>query len=79
MGERCAARGCGRFVARGTLWCRRHQDDAMLEDRGPPALDSDEAAERFRERLSAGDYRALLEPALWDVITAAGAERGMAN
>jgi len=50
-----------------------------FDDRGPPGNVPDEAAERFRERLSAGDYRALLEPALWEVITSAGADRGLAN
>ncbi len=42
-------------------------------------IDAGDSAERFRERLHAGDYRALLEPALWEVIAAAGAERGLAN
>jgi hypothetical protein len=52
----------------------------MLDDRGPPGTDERmEAADRFRERLSGGDYRALLEPSLWEVITAAGAERGLTH
>lgn len=80
MGTRCAAAGCGRFVARGAVHCRRHDGLENAGDRGPPAFDAfDDASERFRERLAGGDYRALLEPAVWEVISAAGAERGLAN
>ena len=79
MGQRCSAPGCGRFVAKGMHLCRRHQGESALEDRGPPQRDPDELAERFRERLRGGDYRALLEPALWEAIASAGAERGLAN
>lgn len=79
MGERCSAPGCGRFVARGTRLCRRHASDPAADDRGPPGFDAEDSAEIFRERLRAGDYRALLEPAVWEVIAAAGAERGLAN
>ena len=79
MGERCAAPGCGRFVARGTGYCRRHAAESSAEDRGPPASNEGERAELFRERVRAGDYRALLEPALWGVIATASADRGLAN
>ena len=79
MGKRCSAPGCGRFVAKGMHLCRRHQGENALDDRGPPHRDPDELAERFRERLRGGDYRALLEPALWEAIASAGAERGLAN
>ena len=79
MGQRCVAPGCGRFVARGTVWCRRHQGVDTLVDRGPPVDDVNDAADRFRERLGRGDYRALLEPALWEAISSAGAERGLTN
>ncbi len=41
--------------------------------------DEREAAALFRERLSRGDYRALLDPTVWEVIAAAGAEQGLAN
>jgi len=80
MGTRCVAAGCGRFVAREAVYCRRHEGVENAGDRGPPASDGlDDAGERFRERLAGGDYRALLEPAVWEVISAAGAERGLAN
>lgn len=78
MRKRCAASGCGRFVARGEEWCARHQE---LNDRGPP--DSDvpmtDSERCFQERLTAGDYRALFDPAVWSVITTAGADRGLAG
>lgn len=76
MGDRCVAPRCGRFVARGSIWCRRHQPADAPVDRGPPV---NEAADRFRERLGRGDYRALLDPALWEAIASAGAERGLTN
>ena len=76
MAQRCVAPGCGRFVARGTSWCREHQADDAPVDRGPPGND---AADRFRERLSRGDFRGLLDQALWEAIATAGAERGLAN
>jgi len=85
MGARCAAAGCGRFVARGTRWCERHRL-ADGDDRGPPGhwLEPGEDADPepgalFRERLTRGEYRALLDPELWAVITAAGTEQGLAS
>jgi hypothetical protein len=37
------------------------------------------ATERFRERLARGEYRALFEPPLGDVLTQAAAERPLVN
>jgi hypothetical protein len=85
MGARCAAAGCGRFVARGDAWCGRHRVVMSAGDRGPPDIEAPEFPDEsepgaiFRERLARGDYRSLLDPELWEVITAAGAERGLAN
>lgn len=78
MATRCAAAGCGRFVRQGERWCARHRQEE--DDRGPPDEGFDEnVASIFRERLAQGDYRALLDPALWEVIATAGAERGLAS
>jgi hypothetical protein len=66
-------------VGRGQQWCGRHRHGTDGDDRGPPLDDESEAGALFRERLARGDYRSLLDPALWEVITAAGAERGLAN
>jgi hypothetical protein len=49
------------------------------DDRGPPEFAEPESAALFRERLARGEYRLLLDPEMWEVITAAGAERGLAN
>jgi len=79
MGGRCAATGCGRFVARGERWCGRHHAGENGDDRGPPAVEEPEAGALFRERLARGDYRSLLDPRVWEVIAAAGTEQGLAN
>jgi hypothetical protein len=76
--RRCAAAGCGRFVARDALWCERH---APLEDEENTAGDEERERNReeFRRRLAHGDYRRLLDDDLQAVIAQAAAERGLAG
>ena len=84
-GRRCAAPGCGRFVAAGDAWCRRHGGGPG----GGPGLDGDADGDEdggreapgpaFLERVQAGEYRALGEPGLAATVARAGEPRGLAT
>lgn len=76
--RRCAAPGCGRFVARDATWCQRHQalhgDEHNAEDE-----ERQQPQDMFRRRLATGEYRRLLDEELQAVIAQAAAERGLAD
>lgn len=76
--RRCAAPGCGRFVARDAAWCQRHQalhgDEHNAEDE-----ERQQSRDVFRRRLATGEYRRLLDEELQAVIAQAAAERGLAD
>lgn len=83
-GRRCAAPGCGRFVAAGEAWCRRHADGSGggfgADPFGEGGADGREAAgSPFLERVQAGEYRALGEPGLAETVARAGEPRGLAT
>ena len=83
--KRCATPGCGRFVARGRMWCARHAAgvDGEVELRkltdlaGPAELD--ERAAEFERRLARGDYRYLFGEVLREIIRQAANEPGLAD
>lgn len=80
--KRCAAQGCGRFVARGTEWCRRHAVVVSVVDGeiDPPELDAlDERAAEFERRLARGDYRYLFGEVLREIIKQAATEPGLTD
>ena len=73
---RCEAAGCGRFVRAGAVRCREHGGDTGDGDAvGTGSGTGTRAARRFRELLARGEYRALFEPPLGEVLTQAAAER----
>ena len=73
---RCEAAGCGRFVQAGAVRCRRHGGDAEAGGAvGGGAETGTRAAGRFRELLARGEYRALFEPPLGEVLAQAAADR----
>ncbi len=83
-GRRCAAPGCGRFVAAGAAWCRRHGEERGdgfgAEPFGDGDGDGGEAVgSRFLARVQAGEYRALGEPGLAETVARAGEPRGLAT
>lgn len=93
MGGRCGAPGCGRFVRAADGYCGRHAALGGLEELVVAApefgADGGETAEAararraavaaFRERLASGDYRALYEQRLGEVIAQAAALGGLAD
>jgi hypothetical protein len=76
--NRCAARGCGRWIRADETSCQRHHgvDESQALER---LLDlGDEAVqESFAERLSAGDYASLMTPGLRDALRQASADAGL--
>lgn len=77
--KRCAAPGCGRYVARGTVWCTRHASEVDGEI-GPPELDAlDERTAEFERRLARGEYRHLFGEVLREIIKQAANEPGLAD
>ena len=77
--KRCASPGCGRFVARGRVWCARHA--AVIDgDVEPPELAVlDERTAEFERRLARGDYRHLFGEVLREIIAQAAKEPGLAD
>ena len=80
--KRCAAPGCGRFVARGNAGCARHADMATalahpIELMG--TIELDERAAEFERRLARGDYRHLFGEVLREIIRQAANEPGLAD
>lgn len=72
--NRCAARGCGRWVRAGEDLCRRHGLGAEVggeEDRGGERIAA------FRARLAAGDADALVGPELRAGLRGVGADPGV--
>ena len=80
---RCGAPGCGRFVRAGEARCRRHGGDVgdadEWEDSALAEEGSRRGARRFRDLLAQGEYRALFEPPLGEVLTQAAAERPLVD
>ena len=77
--KRCAAPGCGRFVARASVWCARHAAvvDGAVE---PPELaEPDERTAEFERRLARGEYRHLFGEVLREIIAQAANEPGLAD
>jgi hypothetical protein len=84
MAARCARAGCGRFVGAGTAFCRRHEEGAgewevegVFDAAEAPGPGPAPAANRFREKVLAGAYRALAEEGVASVVAEAGAEPGL--
>ena len=83
--KRCAAPGCGRFVARGKAGCARHPEaaavldgwDGLIEPIEPIVLD--ERAAEFERRLARGEYRHLFGEVLREIIRQAANEPGLAD
>ena len=70
---RCAVAGCGRFVRTGAERCGRHEAAAEGVDRRAVAI------REFQERLAGGEYRALFEPALSEVMHQAAEARALVD
>jgi hypothetical protein len=66
--NRCRAPGCGRFAATGADYCRRHEDRST-DDTRAGAREALRLA--FLERLEKGEYAALFETNLSQVIAQA--------
>ena len=81
MAARCARAGCGRFVGAGTATCRVHAgaavDDWESAELGASAEVTEPPANRFREQVLTGAYRALAEEGVASVVAVAGAEPGL--
>ena len=84
MAARCARAGCGRFVGAGTAFCRRHEEGEGAGEwevegsfAAAEAPEPAPAANRFREKVLAGAYRALSEGGVASVVAEAGAEPGL--
>jgi hypothetical protein len=74
--NRCAARGCGRWTRADEKFCGRHAIDSD-EDDNAAARQTAAGHAAFRARLAAGDYDAVLGPALRRVLRGAAADPGM--
>ena len=80
MGQgRCATPGCGRFVRAGLAVCRRHGGTTADAAEEPERERRAAATEAFRARLARGEYRALFEPPLGEVLAQAAAERPLVD
>ena len=77
-GRRCATPRCGRFVRLEEVWCATHRV-ATGEEPGVVCEAALARREDFQRRLAVGEYRALFETRLREVITQAAAEQGLAD
>jgi predicted HAD superfamily Cof-like phosphohydrolase len=69
MSQRCARPGCRAWAMRGAAFCRAHRD----EEEGS-ARSRSERSEAFAKAVRAGDIHALIEQAVQQVISQAGAD-----
>lgn len=67
--------GCGRFVGPGRTRCAEHGEEEWPTETEP----TERPGEAFRRRLAEGEYRALFDPAVAEVIAQAGRERDLAD